>query len=105
MNHSSDAAVHFTSSAPAVRAVVNGFPILLLGDTYALRLLVPNLERCESREPLRIGRDTRRQIGRRELSHPSRVGSTRPARLKPAGSRELTQISIATSPDPNIRRH
>ena len=24
---------------------------------------------------------------------------------KPAGSREVTQISIATSPDPNIRRH
>ena len=40
---------------------------------HALRLHVPILERCESRKPLKIGRDTRRQTGRRQLSHPSRV--------------------------------
>ena len=48
-----DAAVHFASNDPAVRAVVHGFQILLLGDAYALRLLVPILERCESRKALK----------------------------------------------------
>ena len=73
MNHPSDAAVRFASGDPAVRAVVHGFQILLLGHTCELRLRVPILERCESRKPLKIGRVPRRQTGRRQLTHPSRV--------------------------------
>ena len=73
MKQPSDAAVQFASNDPAVRAVVHGFQILLLGDTCELRLLVPILERCESRKPSKICRVLRRQTGRGQLSHPSRV--------------------------------
>ena len=53
MNHPSDAAVRFAFKDPAVRAVVHGFQILLLGGTYALRLHAPILERCESHKALK----------------------------------------------------
>jgi hypothetical protein len=75
-----DADSPFSSRDPG--APINEFQILLLGDTYALRLLVPIQERCESRKALKIGRVPRRQTGRRQLTHPSRVGSTRRARCQ-----------------------
>mgnify|MGYP003315900942 CR=1 FL=1 len=107
MNHPSDAAVHFTSSAPAVRAVVHGFQILLLGYTYALRLHVPILERCESRKPLSrlAGSFVAKLLGDESSANGHEWVRRDAHAAKPAGSREVTQVSTAASPNPNLRRH